>query len=564
MPAAIAGGTIVTGKYFALQRTVSHKGKGLIMERQMGEKKNQSDHTKHVSHRCCSHGVPNIDEKAFFGMSRRDFLMGLSAAGVGALAVSSRQAQPALRKPIAGMGLRMGTPLRVKPALVYALHQRREAWSWRPWGGLHNQSDVDKEAATIEKELKKLSSSADFPMEVLPVALVRSGEQATAVRDGDCDVILVYAAGGGRGELDTLAASKKPSVMFLRHNSGPVYLWYEIAHPHFLRRATDEYMQPDMDVWDIVVDDYEEVLWRLRALYGLKNTLGTRIVAIGGPGGWGVGHQLGPKTAREIWKLDIRPVEYKELEPMIRKNLNDQKAVEEAERQTDEYLAKKGVSLHTKKKFLVNAFLLTRVFKELMEKADAPAITVHGCMGTIIPMSQTTACMPLNFINDEGLMAFCESDFVVIPSGILLRYISGKPSFLQDPTHPHDGVTTCAHCTAPSRMNGKDFEPTKIYTHFESDYGAAPKVNMRKGQVITNLIPSFSSKKWIGFRAKIIDHPFYDICRSQIDIEIEGDWRKVLEDMQGFHWMICYGDYLREVGYALKKVGIQWQNITTA
>jgi len=27
--------------------------------------------------------------------------------------------------------------------------------------------------------------------------------------------------------------------------------------------------------------------------------------------------------------------------------------------------------------------------------------------------------------------------------------------------------------------------------------------------------------------------------------------------------MICYGDYLREVGYALKKVGIEWYNITT-
>jgi len=532
------------------------------MEQQKDGKGNHSDHAKDGSHNCCSHGVPNIDEKGFFGMSRRDFLMGLGAAGAGAMALSSHQASAAVRKPIAGMGLRMGRPIRVKPALVYQLYKRREATSWRPWGGLHNQNDIDKEAAKIEKELKKLSSSADFPMKVLPLARVNSGGQAAAVKDSDCDVILVYAASGSQAWLETLAASGKPNVMFLRHETGPVYLWYEIAHPRFLRKNSDEYKQPDMDVWDIVVDDYGEVLWRLRALYGLKNALGTRIVAIGDAGGWGVGHKLGPVTAREIWKLDIKPVTYKELEPMIKKNLEDQKAVKEAQRQTDKYLAQKGISLHTDKKFVVNAFLLTKVFRELMAKADAPAITVHQCMGTIIPMSQTTACLPLSLINDEGLMAFCESDFVVIPSGILLRYISGKPSFLQDPTHPHDGVTTCAHCTAPRRMNGKDYEPTKILTHFESDYGAAPKVNMRKGQVITTLVPNFSSKKWIGFRAKIIDHPFYDICRSQIDIEIEGDWRKVLEDMQGFHWMICYGDYLREVGYALKKVGIEWQNIT--
>ena len=485
----------------------------------------------------------------------------LGAAGLGTVALSSCSTVSGQKKTAGGVGLRIGKPIKVKPALVYSLSQRREATSWRSWGGLHNKNDVENEARKIEAELKTLSSKADFLMEVQPVSLVNNDQQAVAVKDSDCDVIVVYAAGGW-GELDTLAASKKPNIMFLRHKSGPVYLWYEIAHPHFLRKATDEFKQPDMDIWDIVVDDYDEVLWRLRALYGLKNALGTKIVAIGDAGGWGIGYELGPKSAREIWKLDIKPVSYQELEPMLKKIREDEKAVQLAQSQADEYLAQKGVSLHTDKKFLVNAFLLTKVFKELMEKADAPAITVNQCMGTIMPMSQTTACMPLSLINDEGLLAFCESDFVVIPSGILLRYISGKPSFLNDPTHPHDGMVTIAHCTAPRRMNGKDFEPVEIYTHFESDYGAAPKVQMSKGVMTTNIAPDFACKKWVGFRGKIIDHPFYDICRSQIDITIEGDWKKLLTDMQGFHWMTCYGDYLREVGYALKKLGIEWENIS--
>ena len=82
-----------------------------------------------------------------------------------------------------------------------------------------------------------------------------------------------------------------------------------------------------------------------------------------------------------------------------------------------------------------------------------------------------------------GYLAFCESDFVVIPSGVLLANISGKPMFLNDPTYPHDGVITLAHCTGPRRMNGKDLEPVRILTHFESDYGASPKVEMHKGQI---------------------------------------------------------------------------------
>jgi len=495
-------------------------------------------------------------------MNRREFLSLTASGSVTAWLMASSQSHAVLRKPIPGMGLRIGTSLKVKPTLVYQLYKRIDATSWRPWGGLKTQSDVDREVSKIEKELKGLAAKTDFPVEIMHPAKVNSAAQAAAVKDSDCDVILVYAASGEQGWLETLAASEKPNVMFLRHKSGPVYLWYEIAHPRFLRKTTDEYKEPGMDVWDIVVDDYGEVLWRLRALYGLKNTLGTRIVAIGDAGGWGAGGKSAPEIARKIWKLDIKPVTYKQLEPMLKKVREDPKAIEQAHRQTDEYLAQKDVSLNTDKKFLVNAFLLTRVFKELMDQADAPAVTVNQCMGTIIPMAQTTACMPLSLLNDEGLMAFCESDFVVIPSGILLRYISGKPSFLNDPTHPHEGITTCAHCTAPRRMNGKDYEPVKILTHFESDYGAAPKVQFRKGQVVTNLIPDFASKKWLGFRGKIIDHPSYDICRSQFDCTIEGDWKKLLEYMRGFHWMTCYGDYLNEVGYALKKVGIEWDNIT--
>jgi hypothetical protein len=29
--------------------------------------------------------------------------------------------------------------------------------------------------------------------------------------------------------------------------------------------------------------------------------------------------------------------------------------------------------------------------------------------------------------------------------------------------------------------------------------------------------------------------------------------------MPGFHWMTCYGDYAKEIGYALKRVGIHWE-----
>jgi len=263
-----------------------------------------------------------------------------------------------------------------------------------------------------------------------------------------------------------------------------------------------------------------------------------------------------------LWKMDIHAVNYDELGPMIKKAQQNSALVKRCHNEADNYLKQKGITLQTDRKFVRNAFVLNEVFKKLIADAGTDAFTINHCMGTIMPISQTTACVPLSLLNDSGWTAYCESDFVVIPSGILLHHISGLPAFLNDPTYPHAGVVTLAHCTAPRKMDGKNFEPTRIMTHFESDYGAAPKVDMKIGQKITVIDPDFNCKKWLGFEAEIIDHPLLDICRSQIDIQINGDCETLIAETKGFHWMVCYGNYLKEVGYALNKVGVDWHNLT--
>lgn len=484
-------------------------------------------------------------------VTRRDFLGGGLALSMAPTTVRAAPRDPERQQPIR-------QPLRVQPVLVYQIPTRKQATSWRPWGGVQTENDAAQEQQRIRRELAEMERSADFPLRTLPLAVAQNADQAAAVASGDCDVIISYAASGSGKVLETLTVPGKQHIMFLRHRSGPVYLWYEIAHPRFLRKTVDEFGQAGVDVQDVVVDSHAEILLRLRALYGLKNTLGKRIVAVGGPSGWGAGGKQAPDRARELWKLDIQTVSYDDLGQRIRNAREDPALVKRCRDDSERYLGQKGVSLHTSKEFVSNAFLLCEVFHELLNEASTDAITINHCMGTIMPISETTACLPLSLLNDEGYMAFCESDFVVIPSGILLHYISGKPVFLNDPTHPHDGVVTLAHCTAPRKMDGERHAPAKILTHFESDYGAAPKVEMRKGQRITNLVPDFASRRWLGFEGEIIDNPSLPICRSQIDVRVKGDTDRLLQEMRGFHWMTSYGSYLWETAYALRKAGVDW------
>ena len=232
--------------------------------------------------------------------------------------------------------------------------------------------------------------------------------------------------------------------------------------------------------------------------------------------------------------------------------------------QAADYLKQKDVKLETAREAVENAFVLRGVFRNIMAEHRTDAITVNHCMGAIMPISETTACMTLSLLNDEGALAFCESDFAVIPSGILLNAISGIPVFLNDPTYPHDQIITLAHCTAPRKMDGRHMEPVRILTHFESDYGAAPKVEMKTGQKLTNIIPDFNAKRWVGFTGEVEGNPFLPICRSQIDVGYKCAAEKMAEEMRGFHWMTGYGEWARELAYGLRKTGIEWVNLDKA
>jgi hypothetical protein len=492
------------------------------------------------------------------GIARREFLSGglaLALSGVGWRALAETVPEEPEAPPRA--------PLTVQPVLMYEIPTRQPQTSWRSWGGIQTRADADAEVVRIRRELAEIEQKADFPVAFRPPLAVRGAAEIRSASGFDrADAVLVYAAGGGMDIFDAVAAAGKPMILFLRHRSGPVSLWYEIVSPRYLRQHTDRLSVTTVDHDDIVVDSPDELTWRLRALCGLKNARGARIVAVGGPSGWAT--PRAPELARTKFGLDIRTLDYAELGGLIRAARADGAEVALTRERAARYLEDRRVKLETKRPFVENAFLLERIFRSVMARAECRAITINGCMSTIMPMAETTACLTLSLLNDAGYLAFCESDFVVIPSGLLLAGISGRPQFLNDPTYPHQGVITLAHCTGPRRMDGRTVEAARLVTHFESDYGAAPKVEMRRGQKVTSIIPDFACERWTGFAGTIADAPFLPICRTQIDVAYTFPDERLARNMPGFHWMTCYGDYVREIGCALKRIPVEWMNLAAA
>lgn len=508
---------------------------------------------------CCHHPSPN----------RREF-MGL-AAGAGLVPLRALDAAPS-RKWTADLWdpdkpfVNPGKPLKVQAVLMYRTPVKKEANSWKSWGGVQTEESAAAEVARIAGELKAVAAKAEFPIEILSVDKVLTTEQAAGVRNPAADVTIVYPATGSGATLRTLIPENGNGIIFVRKSSGPAYYWYEALSVRYLKTDRPQTAPanpaeaPRLSVHDVVVDDTAELLWRLRAFYGLKNFVGARIVALGGARGKYDGRA--PQMARERFKLDIVETDYVDLDKRVKSALNDPAKMALCEKWTDRYLSIPRTTLATERPFVVNSFILYGVFKELMEEHNATAFTIGECMGTIMPMSKTTACLTLGLMNDEGLTAFCESDFVVVPAGMLLRQISGTPVFMHNSTFPHNGIVTCAHCTGPRRMNAARYEPARLVTHYESEYGASPKVEMPIGQEVSFIDPEYATGRWVGMKGKVEGNPFYEICRSQQDVRIEGRWKRLLSEVRDSHWMMVYGDYLKEVGHAAPRIGITWDNVS--
>jgi hypothetical protein len=522
----------------------------------------QSGH-QHQHGRSC-HCCPDNEWHQELNVSRRNFLATATVGGavLGGLSWAGLVSANETKLPMPGGR----TALKVLPILVWDHPQRAPMRSWRSWGGIETPEQAAEEAARIKNELAGIARAANFPVEFGAVASVQDVRaMADSAEMKEADVVIVYGAGS---RVEGCQDFGKDVILFQRHRSGPVYLQYEIISPRFLRQHTDSAALGNKIAFDdVVTDSLDELTWRLRALCGLKNTLSTRILCIGGAGGWAQPAGVIPDLVKKVWKLDMQTVTYDDLGRLINEARADAKTVALAKQRAADYVSLPGTTLETKQEYVDNCFLLDQVFRNLMTEADCRCITIQGCMGTIMPKALTSACLTLSTLNDDGYLAFCESDFVVIPSGILMANISGHPVFLNDPTYPHDGVITLAHCTGPRKMNGKRREDTRIVTHFESDYGAAPKVEMPKGEILTNIAPDFKSERWMGLVGTIADAPFLPICRDQIDVAYDVPDQLVAERMPGFHWMTAYGDHTRELGYALRRVGIEWDllnNVPTA
>lgn len=157
----------------------------------------------------------------------------------------------------------------------------------------------------------------------------------------------------------------------------------------------------------------------------------------------------------------------------------------------------------------------------------------------ILTSEQTTGCLALAKLNDDGVTAACEGDVPAMLSMLMVRAMANKASFMANPSRVSEKSVTFAHCTCPPTI----LRQYSLKTHFESGKGLAIAGEFAAG-IFTVCRFDFANNKYALATGKSVVYEFSSsLCRTQITLEMQGAADYFLVNPLGNHHILVPGDF---------------------
>ena len=193
-----------------------------------------------------------------------------------------------------------------------------------------------------------------------------------------------------------------------------------------------------------------------------------------------------------------------------------------------------------------------RALKEIVTEYGLSALTIK-CFDLL--KYDTTACLAVAKLNDEGVVAGCEGDIGAVLTMMIVSGITGKPCWMANVCRIGKTITL-AHCTVPLTMT----ESYELTTHAESGKGTAIIGRLRK-DIVT--LARYGRRKMLLALGKVIRNLREDgLCRTQVEVEPFCDIDELIENSLGNHLVLAYGDIRRDIADLCKFKGIEVINLS--
>ena len=204
----------------------------------------------------------------------------------------------------------------------------------------------------------------------------------------------------------------------------------------------------------------------------------------------------------------------------------------------------------TTERDLLDSLKIYLAINQICQENNCTCATVR-CF-SIIEKLKATGCLALALLNDEGIDAACEGDLQSLLSMILVRRVTGMPSFMANPSamSKDNHTTTFAHCTVPTTMCRR----YGFRSHFESQCGLAVAGEFSPSEVYT--IFKWGGEKLDRFfveeAVSVVAPSNENLCRSQLTLNFYNP-EYMLNNPIGNHHIILKGAFADQLRTALKR-----------
>ena len=204
----------------------------------------------------------------------------------------------------------------------------------------------------------------------------------------------------------------------------------------------------------------------------------------------------------------------------------------------------------TTERDLLDSLKIYLAINQICQENNCTCATVR-CF-SIIEKLKATGCLALALLNDEGIDAACEGDLQSLLSMILVRRITGMPSFMANPSamSKDNHTTTFAHCTVPTTMCRR----YGFRSHFESQCGLAVAGEFSPSEVYT--IFKWGGEKLDRFfveeAVSVVAPSNENLCRSQLTLNFYNP-EYMLNNPIGNHHIIVKGAFADKLRTVLKR-----------
>lgn len=241
-----------------------------------------------------------------------------------------------------------------------------------------------------------------------------------------------------------------------------------------------------------------------------------RIGLVGPPADWLIASSPSPAIVRETWGPEVAIIPVSELFEAM-----DQVDVDAATN-LGTSLKESAIEVWEPTEGDISAAASAALALRALVGRRALTAVALRCFELILER-ETTGCLSLSLLNEQGIIAGCEGDLPSTLAMLWVRELVGQPSWMANPARIDraNNSLTLAHCTIVRNL----VTGYHVRSHFETGLGVAlqGEVFSTPGQVTLLRLGGKDLKRlWIaeGETLSTGEGPSEDLCRTQVTVRL--------------------------------------------